>query len=142
MPKSRVVQVFIAGAGALLVALVLVGLAGVLVVVADVVEPSGDGWVRFRPGAALGWVVALATTAAVLLLAGASLSLVAWVGALNNAVHLPDKLWFVLLLVTGLTGVGPAGMIAYVVAAPDYRDVPPPQQPGSHRRTLSEAAVP
>lgn len=57
-------------------------------------------------------------------LGGAIVQLAAWIAGLINSYALPDKAWFVVLLVTGLLGItfpplGFAAMIAYVVAAPD-----------------------
>jgi len=55
---------------------------------------------------------------------GSVLQLAAWVGALVNTYQIPDKTWFVALLVGGIIGlgftlVGYAVMIAYFVAGTD-----------------------
>jgi hypothetical protein len=60
----------------------------------------------------------------VIVLAGGVAQLVAWVAAMVNTYPLPDKTWFVVLLVGGLIGVAfglanLAVMIAYVIAGPD-----------------------
>lgn len=60
----------------------------------------------------------------VIMLVGALAQLVAWIAALVNTYPLPDKTWFVVLLVGGLVGVAfglahLAVMIAYVIAGPD-----------------------
>ncbi|MBO0685134.1 MAG: hypothetical protein J2P45_18435, partial [Candidatus Dormibacteraeota bacterium] len=58
-------------------------------------------------------------------LAGLVAQLVALIGALVNTYALPDKAWFVILLVGGVLGVvgvflAPfAVMIAYLIAGPD-----------------------
>jgi hypothetical protein len=65
-------------------------------------------------------------------LIGSLVQLVAWIGALVNSYALPEKSWFLVLLVGGLLSValaplGFAVMVAYVVAAPDgapYRMAP------------------
>ena len=55
---------------------------------------------------------------------------VAWIGALVRTVELTDKTWFVVLLVTGLLGVGLVGMIVYLIAAKEPDDgTPQPQRP-------------
>jgi len=74
-------------------------------------------------------------------LIGRIIELAAWVGALFNSYMLPDKAWFLVLLLGGVLGIvlapiGIAVMLAYVVAAPDgvlYRQMQPPTitpQPG------------
>jgi hypothetical protein len=57
---------------------------------------------------------------------GLLVQFVAWVGALVNTSKLVDKMWFAMLLVSGLLGLssvlaplGFAGMVAYVIAGPD-----------------------
>ena len=55
---------------------------------------------------------------------------VAWVGAVLNTAQLPDKTWFVVLLVTGLLSFGFIAMIVYVIAGPDsQRPAAVDQQP-------------
>jgi hypothetical protein len=41
--------------------------------------------------------------------------LVAWVGAVQDTAALEDKGWLVVLLVTGLLGLGSIAMIAYAI---------------------------
>jgi hypothetical protein len=56
---------------------------------------------------------------AVLTIFGALLAqFVAWIGALVNTVQLPDKTWFVVLLVMGLLSFGFIAMIIYIIAGP------------------------
>jgi hypothetical protein len=60
----------------------------------------------------------------VITLIGSIVQLVAWVGALVNSYALPEKTWFLILLLGGLLSVafapiGFAVMVAYVIAAPD-----------------------
>jgi hypothetical protein len=57
-------------------------------------------------------------------LIGGVVQLAAWVAALVNSYALPEKSWFVILLVGGVLSfvfapIGFAVMVAYVVAAPD-----------------------
>jgi len=67
-------------------------------------------------------------------LIGAVVQLAAWIGALVNSYLLPEKAWFVILLLGGLLSIAfaPIGfgvMVAYVIAAPDgapYRQVQRP----------------
>ena len=74
-------------------------------------------------------------------LIGSLVQLAAWIGGLVNSYALPEKTWFLVLLLGGLVSVllalapvGFAVMLAYVIAAPDgtaYRTQtqPPLQQP-------------
>ncbi len=55
---------------------------------------------------------------------GGLVQLAAWIGAVANTYHLPDKLWFVILLLSGLFSfaipiIGFAVMAAYVIGGPD-----------------------
>jgi hypothetical protein len=60
---------------------------------------------------------------------------VAWIGAVLNTAHLPDKTWFVVLLVVGLLGFVFIATIAYMIAGPDglkaTEDASAPRQAGS-----------
>jgi hypothetical protein len=72
-------------------------------------------------------------------LIGGVVQLAAWIGALVNSYMLPEKVWFLILLLGGLLSIAfaPIGfgvMVAYVIAAPDgapYRQgqTPTAQQP-------------
>jgi len=50
---------------------------------------------------------------------GAIGQFIAWIGALFNTVQLADKIWVIVLLLTGLFSFGFVAMIAYLVAGPD-----------------------
>lgn len=50
--------------------------------------------------------------------AAASLSLLAWVGAVLNTAQLPDKTWFGVVLVGGLVSLGFLATLAYVIGGP------------------------
>jgi hypothetical protein len=57
--------------------------------------------------------------AILLLLFAAVAHFVAWIGAVLNTAQLPDKTWFVVLLVVGLLGLVFIATVAYVIAGPD-----------------------
>lgn len=70
----------------------------------------------------------------VIALIGGIVQLVAWVGALVNSYSLPEKTWFLILLLGGLLSlafapIGFAVMVAYVIAAPDGIKFGPTQTP-------------
>jgi hypothetical protein len=83
------------------------------------VEPTAFGWSMIGVAAFTVLVMVLAALA----------QLIAWVAAVVDTAGLPDKTWFIVLLVTGLVGVGFVAMIAYAVAGPDHnRANEPPVQ--------------
>jgi hypothetical protein len=59
---------------------------------------------------------------------GAIAQFIAWIGALINSYRLPEKTWFVLLLILGIIGhvFGLVMMIVWLVAGPDGTKVLPP----------------
>jgi hypothetical protein len=68
--------------------------------------------------------VGLIVIGGVIGLIGSLVQLVAWIGALVNSYALPEKTWFIVLLLGGLFSfafapIGFATMVAYVAAAPD-----------------------
>jgi hypothetical protein len=71
------------------------------------------------------WVtIALIVIGGLIASVGSIIQLVAWVSAVVNSYALPERTWFVALLIGGVLGlafapVGFAVMIAYVVGAPD-----------------------
>jgi hypothetical protein len=119
MTKSTVTQFFVGG--------IVAFVAGLIVAVAAI-------WAAFAAGefvmdgpdvtgvqfTAFGWsMVGLMIVGGFSMIGGAIAGLVAWIGALINTAQLPDKTWFVLLLVLGLPSFGFIAMIAYVLAGPD-----------------------
>lgn len=129
MRKSVVTPVWLWGLVAIVVGLIGVGLGTGLIFAA------GGTWINY------GWpagseftptldgffwsMVTLASLGGLVLLGGVVAQLVALVGALINTYALPDKAWFVILLVGGVLGavgvlVAPfAVMVAYLIAGPD-----------------------
>jgi hypothetical protein len=68
----------------------------------------------------LPWILLGLMGLAMLLLLFAAVShFVAWIGAVLNTAQLPDKTWFVVLLVVGLLGLVFIATVAYVIAGPD-----------------------
>jgi hypothetical protein len=61
----------------------------------------------------------IVAAAVIAIIVGGVVGLVSWIAALLNTAMLPDKTWFVLLLVLGLWNLGLVAMIAYVLAGPD-----------------------
>jgi len=80
------------------------------------VEPAAFGW----------WMIGVAGFTVLVIVLAALAQLIAWVAAVVDTAELPDKTWFIVLLVTGLVGVGFVAMIAYAVAGPDRTRVNEP----------------
>jgi len=123
MRKSTITRVWLAG----IVAIAL-GLVASAIAVGGIFCSSGsyttglDGHVTgFQPRLdSYFWsLVALTVVGGIVALAGGIAQLVAWIGAMANAYHLPDRMWFLLTLLLGLVGFGLVVMILYVLLAPD-----------------------
>lgn len=142
MTKSAITKVWIGGL-AVFAAGILVAILGVFLMLAyggTFTQIAGTSNYNFEPNLnGFFWTtIAMIVIGGVIALIGGVVQLAAWVGGLVNSYALPDKTWFLVLLLGGLIGLvfGPiafAAMIAFVVAAPDgaqYRHahVPPVQQ--------------
>jgi hypothetical protein len=128
MTKSMINKVWIGGlvvfAAGILVAIVgvflMLGYAGTFTQIAGTnnydFNPNIDGFF---------WLtVTLIVAGGFIGLIGIIAQFVAWIGGLINSYWLPEKAWFVVLLVGGVLSfafapIGFAAMIAYVVGAPD-----------------------
>jgi hypothetical protein len=142
MTKSLITKTWIAGlavfAGGILVAIVgvflMLAYGGTFTQVAG--NPNNYNFTPNLNG--FFWTtVGLMATGGVIALIGSIVQLAAWIGGLVNSYMLPDKTWFLILLLGGLASfflalIGFAVMVAYVIAAPDgtvYRThVPAPTQ--------------
>jgi hypothetical protein len=126
MRKATIARVWLGG----LIGIVA-GLLGAMVGTILLLAYGGtwDGWSGgdFVPtmDAFFWWMVGLITTGGLVAVAGAIVQIVAWIGALINTYPVPDKAWFVVLLIGGLLGV--AGvliapfvvMVVYLISGPD-----------------------
>jgi membrane protein implicated in regulation of membrane protease activity len=82
----------------------------------DIFIMSGPDVTGIKSGV-LPWIlVGLCALAMLFLLFAAVAHFVAWIGAVLNTAQLPDKTWFVVLLVVGLVFIA---TVAYVIAGPD-----------------------
>jgi len=128
MSKSMITKVWIGGL-AVFAAGVVVAIVGVFLMLAyggTFTQIAGTNNYNFVPSMnGFFWVtVGLLVAGAVIGLVGSIAQFVAWIGGLVNSYALPDKAWFLILLVGGLLSfffapVGFVAMIAYVIAAPD-----------------------
>ncbi len=137
MNKHRITELFVGSLVAIGGGLVLLFVTGLLAYANGSFVMNGPDVVGVR-ATPFGWtMIGLGCLAVLILIAAVVVQFVAWIAAVLNAYRLPDKTWFVVLLVTGLLSVGLMGMIIYVLAAPDSeRPAPALQQsrqfPGAH----------
>lgn len=119
MRKAVIVKVFLGSLIGLIAAVIVGGIALVLAVSRGAFVMNGPDVVGINPDP-FGWSMLALAGFAVLVMAAASVGLfVAWIGALLNTANLPDKAWFVVLLVGGLLSFGFLVTAAYVIAGPD-----------------------
>ena len=144
MTKSMITRVWIGGL-AVFAAGIVVAMVGVFLMLGyggTFTQIVGTNNYKFVPDMnGFFWVtVGLIVAGGVIGLIGSIVQFAAWIGALLNSYRLPDKAWFLVLLLGGVLSlgfapIGFAAMIAYVIAAPDgtpYRQVQAPtpsQQP-------------
>lgn len=131
MSRTTVTQVFVWTLVAVITGLMLLTTAVAALMTTHAFIMDGPDVVGLRSGAFTWTMIGIGVAGALLITGGAIGQFVAWVGALVHTVELTDKTWFVVLLVTGLLGAGPVGMIVYLIAAkePDHRVHGQPQRP-------------
>jgi hypothetical protein len=144
MSKSLVTKTWVGGLAAVVVGLLIAGFSvGMMLAFGGTWHSTGIGNnYQFTPAqnAEFWTAVAGIVTGGVVVVVGALVQLIAWIGALINTYAVPDRTWFVVLLVGGLLGffvalAGLAVMVAYLVAGPDGMPAgaPPaaPRQPAT-----------
>jgi hypothetical protein len=119
MTKSIVVKLFWGSLIGLVAGLVLVGVTGALAISNDIFVMSGPDVTGVKYGILSWTLLGLLGLAILILLLAAVAHFVAWIGAVLNTAQLPDKTWFVVLLVVGLLGLVFIATAAYVIAGPD-----------------------
>jgi hypothetical protein len=119
MSKTTIVRLFWGSLIAFAVAVILMVLAGSLLFLSGSLIMNGPDVVGIQADAFAWSMVAVGTFAVLVMMAAGVAQLVAWIGAILNTAQLQDKAWFVVLLVTGLLGIGLVAMIAYAIAGPD-----------------------
>lgn len=119
MTRSLIVKFFWGSIIGLVAGLVLMGVTAALAISNDVFVMSGPDVTGIRSGVLSWTLLGLMALAVFVLLLAAAAHFVAWIGAVLNTAHLPDKTWLVVLLVVGLLGFVFVATIAYVIAGPD-----------------------
>jgi hypothetical protein len=119
MTKSTVVKLFWGSLIGLVAGFILMGITFALAINNQIFIMSGPDVTGIRSGALSWTLLGFCAVAMSLLLFAAVTHFVAWIGAVLNTAQLPDKTWFVVLLVVGLLGLVFIATVAYVIAGPD-----------------------
>ena len=119
MTKSMIVKLFWGSLIGLVAGLVLMGITVALAINNHIFVMSGPDVTGIKSGALSWTLLGLMGLAVLLLLFAAVAHFVAWIGAVLNTAHLPDKTWCVVLLGVGLLGLVFIATVAYVIAGPD-----------------------
>jgi hypothetical protein len=117
--KSTVVKLFWGSLIGLVAGFILMGITFALAINNEIFIMSGPDVTGIKSGALTWTLLSLCALAMLLLLFAAVAHFVAWIGAVLNTAQLPDKTWFVVLLVVGLLGLVFIATVAYVIAGPD-----------------------
>jgi hypothetical protein len=150
MSKFTITRIWIAGLIALAAGLIVGGAGlGLLLAYGGHFAPalSGSGYDFIPTINGYFWaMISLMVVGFTVAAAGGVTQLAAWIGALVNTYQLADKAWFIVLVATGLLGlgfglVGFAGMVAYVIAGPNGMPVEQPRTPLTPPQSTSLVAA-
>lgn len=117
MSRSTITRLVLWSLGTLVAGAILFIVAAALVVSANGRLPNDVGLVDLG-GAPAAFVVSAVLLAVLLFLASLVLALVGWIGALVETAALPEKGWFVAILVVGVLGMILVADLVYVIGTP------------------------
>jgi hypothetical protein len=119
MSKSLINKLFFGSLIGLVGGLILLAVAGGLAFANNVFVMNGSDVTGINVSP-LAWTLLSLMGLGILVMAAAAITqFVAWIGAVLNTSSLPDKGWFIVLLVLGLLGFPFIVTLAYVIAGPD-----------------------
>jgi hypothetical protein len=131
MNKSMIAKLWWGGLAGIAAGLLIAGLSFVVMMSFGgtfTAKPDGKSY-DFIPNYSptFWWTAGTTVLGGMIALAGGISQFVGWIGALVNSWRLPEKAWFVLLLVLGVIGhvFGLVMMIVYLVAGPDSTKLQP-----------------
>ena len=131
MSKRTIDRLFAASLAAVLFGVVLVLVTVAAFLCTATWTTSGTQVTRFEVNQGVTWTIWFAVLGGILAAVGGLGQLVAWIGALVNTARLEDKLWFIVLLVTGIFSFGFIAMLVYVLIGPDGTAMPGPRAASS-----------
>jgi hypothetical protein len=132
MSKPMITKIFVASLGAVLVSVILFVVGVAVIVGTGTFVWSGSEITSFQLSSITPPMVALILLGLAALMVGGVGLFVAWIGALVNTARLPDKLWFLVLLLLGLFSFGWIAVLVYLLAGPDGTAEPTPPTGGAH----------
>jgi hypothetical protein len=119
MSKATVTRLFIGGLIAVAAGTILAVAAIWLAVVNHVFVMNGPDITGIN-GSTLAWsLLGFALVGGLTLAGGMIAGLISWIGALLNTWQLESRVWFTILLLTGIFNFGFVAMIAYLIVGPD-----------------------
>ena len=124
MSKSNITKLFIGSLIAVVGGLILMVAAVLLAFANGSFVMSGPDVTGINSSPFTWSMVGIAVVGILAMLGGGIGQFVAWIGAVINTSRLPDKTWFIVLLVLGLMSFGFIAMLVWVVAGPDGTDAP------------------
>ena len=119
MSKPTIVRIFLGSIGAIVAGVLFILVTATAVLATGTWVVNGSEVTDFHLSPTAMSTFWFAMVGGILVVAGAIGQFVAWIGAVVNTSRLPDKTWFVVLLVLGLLSVGFIAMLVYVIAGPD-----------------------
>ena len=119
MSKATVTRLFLGSTVAVIAGIVLASGAVIAADAGDALILRGPDVTGIKSSGFAWTMVGLAVVGILAVIGGAIAGLVAWIGALLNTAQLPDKAWFVILLLLGIWNLGFVAMAAYLIAGPD-----------------------
>ena len=144
MTKSTITRTWIGGL-AVFAAGIVASMVGVFLMLAyggTFTQIAGTNKYDFTPdlGGFFWTTVAVIVIGGLVAAVGGVVQLAAWIAAMVNSYALPEKGWFLVLLLGGLLSfvfapIGFAAMVAYVIAAPDGAPYRTPSYPAAARPT-------
>ena len=119
MSKSLINKLFFGSLIGLVGGLILLAVAGGLAFANSVFVMNGPDVTGINVSPLAWTLLSLMGLGILVIAAGAITQFVAWIGAVLNTSSLPDKGWFIVLLVVGLLGFPFIVTLVYVIAGPD-----------------------
>ena len=124
MTKSTVNKIFIGSLITIVAGVFVVAIGFLIALSTGTLVMEGPDVTGFELSSTAPAAFSLALFGILGIVAGGIGQFIAWIGALVNTSRLPDKTWFVVLLVLGLLSFGFIPMLVYVLGGPDGTSLP------------------
>jgi len=124
MSKHTINRIFVVSLAGLILGVLLVLVPVIAALCTGTWTFTGSEVTGFELSSSATSLIGFAIVGGMLVALGGLGQFIAWIGALVNTARLEDKLWFVILLVTGLLSFGFIAMLVYVLVGPDGTATP------------------